>query len=352
MQRALDELERAARNESERARQNFDAQQAAEAALSVKFKGIVSDLRKSWEEEEIARARQLEERLRAHYSTVLEHMEAQLQMALQLQDEADKQWMEDVEARNRQQVESLRRFEDKCRRLYDTRLKEYCEKTDQQMTQYEEQLLQVGSTLAIERGRVEGRQRRMKLACHKWKVEYQKEVDARYREMAASLEGKYMDEVHSLLEENARLKMGINIQDADNKISTLGLMPAAEMRLFIQRTAAENNISADDVANLLGTLLDAAPCNALMQAEYERLLMLINSKSALSSLQIKSRKEALDHKRQKGGGVDATLPHPVPAPVSVPNHVSTLLASSTSKPSNPRQISTGPTSALKLTKPR
>ena len=42
MQRALDELERAARNESERARQNFDAQQAAEAALSVKFKGIVN----------------------------------------------------------------------------------------------------------------------------------------------------------------------------------------------------------------------------------------------------------------------------------------------------------------------
>jgi hypothetical protein len=61
-------------------------------------------LRKSWEEEETSRAKQLEERLRSHYSAVLEHMEAQLQMALQLQDDADKQWMEDVEARNKQQV--------------------------------------------------------------------------------------------------------------------------------------------------------------------------------------------------------------------------------------------------------
>lgn len=64
----------------------------------------MGDLRKSWEEEEASRAKQLEERLRNHYSAVLEHMESQLQMALKLQDEADRQWMEDVEARNKQQV--------------------------------------------------------------------------------------------------------------------------------------------------------------------------------------------------------------------------------------------------------
>jgi hypothetical protein len=73
-------------------------------AVSNKFKHLVGDLRKSWEEEEASRAKQLEERLRNHYSAVLEHMESQLQMALKLQDEADRQWMEDVEARNKQQV--------------------------------------------------------------------------------------------------------------------------------------------------------------------------------------------------------------------------------------------------------
>lgn len=72
--------------------------------MSNKFKHLVGDLRKSWEEEEASRAKQLEERLRNHYSAVLEHMESQLQMALKLQDEADRQWMEDVEARNKQQV--------------------------------------------------------------------------------------------------------------------------------------------------------------------------------------------------------------------------------------------------------
>ena len=45
----------------------------------------MSDLRRSWEEEETGRAMQLEERLRSHYSVVLEHMEAQLKMALRLQ---------------------------------------------------------------------------------------------------------------------------------------------------------------------------------------------------------------------------------------------------------------------------
>ena len=136
-------MERSARLESERARQMFEAQQNAETIVSNKFKNLVSDLRRSWEEEEASRAKQLEERLRNHYSAVLEHMESQLQMALRLQDEADKQWMEDVEARNKQQVTTMKAFEDKCRRLYDTRLTEYVERTDQQLTEYEEQLLQV-----------------------------------------------------------------------------------------------------------------------------------------------------------------------------------------------------------------
>ncbi len=77
--------QRSARVESERAKQSFEIQQEAELTLSHKFKGIVSDLRRSWEEEETGRAMQLEERLRSHYSVVLEHMEAQLKMALRLQ---------------------------------------------------------------------------------------------------------------------------------------------------------------------------------------------------------------------------------------------------------------------------
>lgn len=78
-------FQRSARIESERAKQSFEIQQEAELTLSHKFKGIVSDLRRSWEEEETGRAMQLEERLRSHYSVVLEHMEAQLKMALRLQ---------------------------------------------------------------------------------------------------------------------------------------------------------------------------------------------------------------------------------------------------------------------------
>lgn len=63
-------LQRSARIESERAKQSFEIQQEAELTLSQKFKGIVSDLRRSWEEEETGRAMQLEERLRSHYSVV------------------------------------------------------------------------------------------------------------------------------------------------------------------------------------------------------------------------------------------------------------------------------------------
>jgi hypothetical protein len=192
MQRSLEDMERNVRLESERARQAFEAQQSAEAVMSSKFKELVADLRRSWEEGEATRAKQLEERLRGHYSAVLEHMESQLQMALRLQDDADRQWMEDVEARNRQQVATIRAFEEKCRRLYDTRLAEYVTKTEQQLGAYEEQLLQVGANLATERTRFESRLRRLKMACGRWKSEYQREIHGKYREMAAVLETRYM----------------------------------------------------------------------------------------------------------------------------------------------------------------
>ena len=99
MRRALDLLEKSARAESERSRQTYEIQSAAEAAAAAKFKELVNDLRDTWQKEESVRAKQLDQRLRAHYDTVIEHMQAQLDAALKLNDDADKQWMEDVEAR-------------------------------------------------------------------------------------------------------------------------------------------------------------------------------------------------------------------------------------------------------------
>lgn len=65
MQRALDDLEKNARAESERAKQSFETQQSVERSLSAKFKTIVADLRRSWEDEELSRAKQMEERCAA-----------------------------------------------------------------------------------------------------------------------------------------------------------------------------------------------------------------------------------------------------------------------------------------------
>ena len=142
-----------------------------ETLSTASLEGIITTLRKSWEEEEVA-DQALEDRLRGHYSVILEHMEAQLQMALQLQDEADKQWMKDVEMRNAQQIKMMNSFEKKCRKLYETRLIEYTERSDEQLNQYNSQLLHIGGAIAMERSRVESHKRRLKMACYQWKVQY------------------------------------------------------------------------------------------------------------------------------------------------------------------------------------
>jgi len=192
MKRSLEELEKSAVSESLRAKQAFELQQVAEAGINSKFKTLVVDLRKSWEQEEVARTKQLEERLRSHYSAVLAHMETQLQLALKLQDDADKQWMEDVEIRNKQQVNTLKAFEAKCRRLYDGRLSDYIAQTNAQLGEYETALLKMGSSVAQEKSANESRLRRMKLACTKWKCDYQKDVHQKYAGIVASMEYKYI----------------------------------------------------------------------------------------------------------------------------------------------------------------
>lgn len=191
MIRTLKNLENYAKIEGERAKHTQEFEIEVEQRLTNRLNLIVTDLRKSWEEEEISRIKQAEEKIRNNYHIVLEHMEAQLRMALTLQDDADHKWLEELDSRNKKQLESIKMFEEKCRRLYETRLIEYAEKTNAQIAHYEEKLLEVGSALASEKNQYENKLRRIKLACSRWKLAYQSEIHHRYREMTNVLDEKY-----------------------------------------------------------------------------------------------------------------------------------------------------------------
>jgi len=225
--------------------------------------------------------------------------------------------MEDVEARNKQQVETLKAFEEKCRRVYDTRLAEYVDKTDQQMTQYEEQLLQVGSTLALERGRVESRQRRLKLACHRWKLEYQKDINDRYRELAAALETRYMSEIQFLLEEKLKPGAGgiggtgaVAGSSADSISSSQRRLSASNMRKELSEKWKEVDLTPEEQVAVLSELLDAAPVNAQMEAAFDLLKEKLSARSPI--LAMLQRKQFVEYKLKRpalavgGGGGGAT----------------------------------------------
>jgi len=64
MRRALDNLEKTARAKADTARLEQEIQSNAEMKASEKFQQLVADLRATWEEEEKARSKQLEDRLR------------------------------------------------------------------------------------------------------------------------------------------------------------------------------------------------------------------------------------------------------------------------------------------------
>ncbi len=266
MERALRELELDVTRENDKLREKFETQQAIEEATVNKLQDIITNLRKSWEDEEISRSKRLEERLRGHYSIILEHMESQLQMALSLQDEVDKQWVKDVEMRNRQQMKMMNAFEKKCRRLYDERLTEYVERTDEQMTEYQTQLLQVGGAIAQERSRVESHKRRLKLACYQWKVEYQNDMDKRYQKLAASLEVKYIEEMKQILEAKYQNADGGDTAGSGEDPTAT---PTASMVSGLSNEFVEQKVPKEAQIQILMDLLGKATTNTQVSTSYD-----------------------------------------------------------------------------------
>jgi hypothetical protein len=230
-------------------------------------------------------------------------MEAQLKMALQLNDEADKQWMQDVEARNKQQVTTVQAFEAKCRRLYDTRLNEYVQRTDQQLADYEQQLLEAGSAVAIEKQRFESRQRRLQIACSRWKLQYQKELHERYTEAVGALEQRYMMEIEKLLHDLAESRLDIKTVSASVSEKEKSAMraksfhvdgSASTMTADLQTKWDELGAPTEERNAALVALLDSAVANPTMIAKYEEIVTKLNAKVPI--VQLLSRKQYVEYK--------------------------------------------------------
>ena len=198
LSRALNDLERRALLEQEKAKIRFEAERDAEAALADRFEAMSADLRTAWQKEETARANQAEKRLRAHFETVLAHSHEQLLMALKLNDEVDRRWMIDVGDRQESQLQLMKRFQEKCKRLYDDRLAEYVEQTDGQLREYEAQLLSAGAKSAQREADLRRRLRHTKVACQRWRMDYAAASEAKYTATATEMEERYQQQIKEL----------------------------------------------------------------------------------------------------------------------------------------------------------
>lgn len=310
MSRTLKSLEHQAKLEGDRAKQAHDFEYEVEHRLTLRLKDIISDLRKSWEEEEITRVKQVEEKIRSNYNIVLEHMEAQLKMALQLQDDADSKWLEDLDQRNKKQLESIRMFEDKCRQLYETRLADYAERTSSQIAGYEEKLLEVGSVLAAEKNQFESRLRRIKLAASRWKLSYQAEIHSRYREMTGTLEERYASEITKLLVEIQEVKSvlletqkTIELKEKEvikahelyaNTNGASSSIPTRQMRQELIGRCEELKLNPSERVDFLASLLDAATATPEMLALYENITTKLTARVPIA--QLLNRKQFIEYK--------------------------------------------------------
>ena len=271
MRRALDSLERTAKLEGERTRQEFEMQATAEAAATSKFKSLIQDLKHGWEEDEIKRAKAIEQRIKDHYDIVVSHLQTQLELALKVRDEVEVQWEEEVEGRNKLQLETMKAFEAKCRSLYVERFDTYTEKTKKMVEEYEQHLVEQGALMAQEKAKYEGKLREMRLACGQWRTEVMSNVQGKVSEAVSALEEKYSAEIENLQEEVIRTKDELQ-QMTKLNIEAEGATKQAMMKL----EKVENNRKAVNtkIPELLNTMKKL--WNGLQTPKEEQLNILIN----------------------------------------------------------------------------
>ncbi len=110
-----------------------------------------------------------------HYAVIIDQIQAQLNLALDLNDDLDQEWIDDVKARNCEHASSMKAFEERCRSLYESRLTAYIESADHRLSECEERLLVSGARAARNSNSMEAKISRLRLACSKWRVDYQSE---------------------------------------------------------------------------------------------------------------------------------------------------------------------------------
>lgn len=297
--------------ETEITRRDVDATAQAEAMTAAKFSKLISRLRKTWEDEEVRRTRTLQERVCSHYAVIIDQIQAQLNLALDLNDDLDQEWIDDVKARNCEHASSMKAFEERCRSLYESRLTAYIESADHRLSECEERLLVSGARAARNSNSMEAKISRLRLACSKWRVDYQREVQRRYYDTTAELEQQYMNEIGALLADLSDASSEISILNTDmcRKGSTLNV--GLELKKEIKetpnnstspKTEREQLISLwdklqtpqSDRLAALHTILDAAEYTPELAAGLARK---INALSAqLPLIQVITRREFIKYR--------------------------------------------------------
>eukprot|EP00948_MAST-09A_sp_MAST-9A-sp1_P001734 g1734.t1 len=216
LKRAVEQLEQRALLEKEKSNIRFKAEDAAEQAVMQRFENLVENLRKGWQDEEKEHLEQQERRLRTHYETILKHSKQQLTMALSLNSAVDARWQEDIKKINESHLKAMQAFERKCRDLYDGKLQKFIKHTDNQMRLYQNELLEKGTEQAEKNAKIQTKVRRIKVACQRWRMDYQAEMAKRFESTIAEIESRYLREIKVLYVELSERRE----KDAVNRLLT------------------------------------------------------------------------------------------------------------------------------------
>ena len=178
-----------------------EAQKAAEEATKQRVQKLLEDAHSLWEKKEIVKREEEVGRVKAQYEFLLTKTQEKLHLATELNVKGSESWNQANKTLYTQQLENMIAFENKCKEIFDNKLKAFINETEKNMELYRIQVEEMTKKLMDEKSKHHDELIATKMQCKRDMMAQIEIIEKDNEKVFREMEAKHADELEKLADE-------------------------------------------------------------------------------------------------------------------------------------------------------
>jgi hypothetical protein len=183
-----------------------EAAAQAETKSTQRYLQQTQDLRAELGAQQQRLLRDARDRMQAQYAMTIDALQQQLDAAMGFNDNADQEWVQELQQMSAEQIQTMRSYEVQLRQKYEREIADLKAQAAEQRNADSQTLERATAQWAAEKQELLGKVRKMKIALTKWRLDYQDVAQKKAATEVARLEQKFQADTDNLQMENQQLR--------------------------------------------------------------------------------------------------------------------------------------------------